>query len=82
MSGDASTDLLYQLDAYLREAEAVVVAINNETRSVALDGTFCYPGGGGQLPDTGHLVESVTGHDRPVIGWHKGGGGLARDGRR
>lgn len=50
------TELLYQLDAYLREFEAVVTAIDPETNGVMLDKTTFYPGGGGQQPDAGMLI--------------------------
>lgn len=50
------TELLYQLDAYLREFEAVVTAIDPDTNAVILDKTAFYPGGGGQQPDAGVLI--------------------------
>ena len=50
------TDLLFRDDAYLREAEARVVAVNG--RSVELDRTVFYPLGGGQPGDTGALVRA------------------------
>jgi misacylated tRNA(Ala) deacylase len=49
------TDLLYLQDAYLREFEARVVALDVEGRRVALDRTVFYPTGGGQPHDTGSL---------------------------
>jgi misacylated tRNA(Ala) deacylase len=48
------TDLLYHTDAYLREFEAVVTAV--EADAVALDRTAFYPGGGGQPHDLGLLT--------------------------
>ncbi len=74
MSSDTPTELLYQLDAYAREADVNVVAINNETRSVALDRTVFYPGGGGQPADTGRLVEQTNGREWIVAGSKKEGG--------
>ncbi|MBI5927782.1 MAG: alanyl-tRNA editing protein [Chloroflexi bacterium] len=50
------TELLYQLDAYLREFEGVVTAIDPETGGIFLDRTAFYPGGGGQQPDAGMLT--------------------------
>ncbi len=45
------TEQLYQTDAYLKEFNASVSAVENHT--VALDRTAFYPGGGGQPHDTG-----------------------------
>jgi misacylated tRNA(Ala) deacylase len=47
------TELLYLHDAYLREFDAAVVAVDG--RRVALDRTAFYPTGGGQPHDTGIL---------------------------
>lgn len=47
------TELLAQADAYLKEFDAIVTAINADL--VALDRTAFYPRGGGQLSDTGIL---------------------------
>ena len=47
------TELLYHTDAYCREFDAAVVAI--EGSEVALDRTAFYPSGGGQPSDTGVL---------------------------
>jgi misacylated tRNA(Ala) deacylase len=47
------TELLYLRDAYLREFEARVVAVNEA--AVALDRTAFYPTGGGQPHDTGTI---------------------------
>lgn len=47
------TELLAQADAYLKELDAIVTAINGDL--VALDRTAFYPRGGGQLSDTGIL---------------------------
>ena len=48
------TDLLYQTDAYLKEFEAKVIAV--EGNAVALDRSAFYPGGGGQPNDTGTIT--------------------------
>jgi misacylated tRNA(Ala) deacylase len=47
------TELLAQLDAYLREFDATVVEVDPAERAVALDRTAFYPGGGGQPCDLG-----------------------------
>ena len=48
------TDLAYLRDAYLREAEATVIAVDGDR--VALDTTVFYPTGGGQPHDTGTIT--------------------------
>ena len=50
------TDLLFRDDAYLREAEARVVAVNGV--AVELDRTIFYPLGGGQPGDAGTLIRA------------------------
>ena len=50
------TDLLYLEDSYLREFTATVVGYDSEQNGVLLDRSAFYPGGGGQLPDQGALV--------------------------
>src|SRR5436309_391129 len=52
------TELLYQTDSYLREAEAVVTghAEVNGAPAVVFSRTILYPGGGGQPVDTGTLI--------------------------
>jgi misacylated tRNA(Ala) deacylase len=52
------TDLLYLRDAYLREFDATVVAVDGEGARVALDRTAFYPTGGGQPHDTGMLGDA------------------------
>lgn len=47
------TDLLYMTDAYMKEFDATVTAV--EENRVALDHTAFYPGGGGQPNDIGLL---------------------------
>jgi misacylated tRNA(Ala) deacylase len=55
------TELLYQTDSYLQEFEAQVTSVVLSERTVILDRTAFYPGGGGQPCDFGLLaVEDVT----------------------
>ncbi len=49
------TELLYQLDSYLKEFEAVVTNSFPDEKAIALDRTAFYPGGGGQPNDVGIL---------------------------
>ncbi len=48
------TDALYHTDAYLKEFDAVVTAVDG--KQVALNRTAFYPGGGGQPHDVGTLT--------------------------
>jgi misacylated tRNA(Ala) deacylase len=48
------TEALYHTDAYLKEFDAVVTAVDGN--KVALDRTAFYPGGGGQPNDVGTLT--------------------------
>lgn len=52
------TNLLYQTDSYLKEFDANVTSVDADARTVVLDQSAFYPGGGGQPSDTGQLVES------------------------
>ena len=67
---NAQTDLLYLRDAYLREFDATVVAVDGN--SVALDRTLFYPTGGGQPHDTGALdaVPVVDVRKVGTVVWH------------
>ena len=58
------TELLYQTDAYLKEFDAKITAIDVENRTLVLDQSAFYPGGGGQPCDFGTLT--VSGVDFPV----------------
>lgn len=49
------THLLYQTDSYLREFTATATMVDAATRSVILDQSAFYPGGGGQPCDFGEL---------------------------
>jgi misacylated tRNA(Ala) deacylase len=76
-----ATDLLYQRDAYLREFDAVVTAVDETTAEIALDRTAFYTGGGGQPHDRGRLKRFGDGQSwsvsavRKVDGavWHSVG---------
>lgn len=71
-----SAELLFLSDAYLREIEATVTAVEAAARKVALDRTVFYPTGGGQPHDTGTLagapVVAVAKEGTEV--WHTLGG--------
>jgi misacylated tRNA(Ala) deacylase len=56
--GEIMTDLLYQTDSYLKEFEAKATAVDTDARTVVLDSSVFYPGGGGQPYDTGELAVS------------------------
>jgi misacylated tRNA(Ala) deacylase len=64
-----ATDLLYQTDSYLREFDAKVVEVAEQ--SVVLDRTAFYPRGGGQMSDRGILMSE--GRTYPVIAVEKRG---------
>jgi misacylated tRNA(Ala) deacylase len=49
------TDLLFQTDSYCDEFDAVVTRVVPEEKTVVLDRTAFYPGGGGQPNDVGML---------------------------
>ena len=51
------TAALYHSDAYLKEFDAVVTAV--EGQSIALDRTAFYPAGGGQPCDLGTLSQGA-----------------------
>ena len=71
------TELLFSTDAYLREFDAEVVAVDEAVSGLALSATAFFPGGGGQPHDTGELriensdarVEKVSKGERGLI-WH------------
>jgi misacylated tRNA(Ala) deacylase len=52
----SGTDQLFLRDAYLRQFDATVTAVDQDTRRVTLDRTAFYPTGGGQPHDTGTLA--------------------------
>lgn len=50
------TNLLYQTDSYLKEFEALVTALDEESHGIILDQSAFYPGGGGQPADSGLIT--------------------------
>jgi misacylated tRNA(Ala) deacylase len=68
------TALLYQTDSYLNEFDASVTAVDENTRSVVLERSTFYPGGGGQPCDTGSLA--LAGQTWPVSRVRKGAQGV------
>jgi misacylated tRNA(Ala) deacylase len=61
------TELMYQTDAYVKEFEAAVEAVDGE--EFRLDRTAFYPGGGGQPADRGSVIRG--GVRSPVVGVRK-----------
>ena len=75
------TQKYYEADAYRREADAVILAAEPDGRGggkLALDGTVCYPAGGGQpadhgtltLPDGARLTVTDV-HEQGGVIWHR-----------
>jgi misacylated tRNA(Ala) deacylase len=58
------TQLIYQTDSYLQEFDAQIISMDSDARSIILDQTAFYPGGGGQPCDFGSLL--VNGVVYPV----------------
>jgi misacylated tRNA(Ala) deacylase len=50
------TEALYHLDSYLKEFSAKVINADNENKALILDRTAFFPGGGGQVPDSGAIL--------------------------
>ncbi len=49
------TKELYHIDSYLKEFSAHVLKIDEENNAILLDQTAFFPGGGGQVPDSGTI---------------------------
>lgn len=68
---------LYSTDAYLRNFEATVAAVDVDDHRVALNRTAFYPGGGGQPADRGNVTWSDGAADvvkvakRDGVVWHQ-----------
>jgi misacylated tRNA(Ala) deacylase len=58
--GKMMTEMLYQTDAFLREFDAQVTAVDEANHAAALERTAFYPGGGGQPADKGVLEMDDT----------------------
>ena len=54
------TELLYQTDSYLQEFDSTITAVDVEPRTLILDRSAFYPGGGGQPCDLGALTIAGT----------------------
>ncbi len=65
------TELLFQMESYIREFEARVTGIDADQHAVSLDRTAFYPGGGGQPADRGRL--DIDGTAIPVTTVRKAG---------
>ena len=65
------TNLLYQTDSYIKEFDAKILRVDSESRTIELDQTAFYPGGGGQPCDFGLL--RVDGAEYPVTKTKKRG---------
>ena len=78
----AATDLIYQRESDMRAVEATIVAIDGPSRSIVLDRTVFYPGGGGQPSDGGEITREADGASWTVVSarktgavvWHELGG--------
>ncbi len=74
------TELLYQINSYLKEFESMVIEINQEENAIILDKTAFYPGGGGQPNDFGEIqfdnktfqVKKVKNQGGRILHWIEG----------
>jgi misacylated tRNA(Ala) deacylase len=64
------SDLAYLRDAFVREFDAVVIAVDGDR--VALDASYFYPTGGGQPHDTGSMGQAYVADVRKDsdLVWH------------
>ncbi len=61
------TELLYQTDSYLKDFEAVVEAVDEQSHGLVLNRSAFYPGGGGQPADSG-TVSVISAGSQPQPG--------------
>ena len=54
------TELLYQTDSYLKAFDAKITALSEELHAIQLDRSAFFPGGGGQVYDTGRILVGDT----------------------
>lgn len=54
------TELIYHTDSYMQTFDAVVSAVDEAARTITLDRTAFYAGGGGQPSDLGTLTDGTT----------------------
>ncbi len=75
-----ATELLYLRDAYLRDFDAIIVAVDGDR--VALDRTAFYPTGGGQPHDTGTIAGAPVTDVRQEgeLAWHALAGDVPGEG--
>jgi misacylated tRNA(Ala) deacylase len=71
------TEPIYLVDSSVQTFEAVVWAVDETERSVVLDRTAFYPGGGGQPCDIGSLVGEDTSEAWAVTSVTRRGGAIA-----
>ncbi|NLF50318.1 MAG: alanyl-tRNA editing protein [Leptolinea sp.] len=71
------TELLCHTDSYIKNFLAKVIGIDEAAHGVILDRTAFYPGGGGQLCDTGKI--SAGGKDYPVVKVKKSPDGILHE---
>lgn len=69
------TILLCHEDGYMKEFDATVAVVTD--KGVVLDRTAFYPGGGGQPPDTGHLM--TDSEERAVKKLSRSGGQIVHE---
>lgn len=69
------TILLCHEDGYMKEFDATVAAVTD--KGVVLDRTAFYPGGGGQPPDSGHLM--TDSEERAVKKLSRSGGQIVHE---
>jgi misacylated tRNA(Ala) deacylase len=69
----AATELIFQRDSAMHQMDASVVGVDPESRSIALDRTVFYPGGGGQPFDVGTITRLPDGERWTVVATCKNG---------